>query len=170
MPTSGLALTFPHSNPPPGPQLLAPRLLLPVSPPHSGCPHSPWSIGSLGLCLDGGAGASEERLGASAHAVVVVTVEGSTVARGWQGPMAPWGEAPTGRVQVVDPAGSRYCWLPMGVGAGTGWSRDVWEAAAGVGVQFSCSRDSRTLREAAAPYPRDLCSCCRCGQCRSVGS
>lgn len=44
--------------------------------------------------------------------------------------MAPRGGSTPRGAQVVDPAGAGDRWLPVGVGGGTGWSRDVREAAA----------------------------------------
>lgn len=43
--------------------------------------------------------------------------------------MAPRGGSTPRGAQVVAPAGARDGRLPVGVGGGTGWSRDVREAA-----------------------------------------
>lgn len=44
--------------------------------------------------------------------------------------MAPWGGSSPRGAEVVDPAGARDRWRPVGVGGGTGRSSDVREAAA----------------------------------------
>lgn len=117
----------------PGALLLTPHTLAP-------CPHSPWGIGSLGLCLDGGPRAPQEGLGSGAHAIVVVAVERGAVVRGREGAMAPRGGSTPRRAQVEDPAGARDGRLPVGVGGGTGWSRDVGEAAAEKGGSSAPAR------------------------------
>lgn len=124
----------------PGALLLTPHTLAP-------CPHSPWGIGSLGLCLDGGPRAPQEGLGSGAHAIVVVAVERGAVARGREGAMAPRGGSTPRWAQVEDPAGARDGRLPVGVGGGTGRSRDVREAAAEKG---GSSAPARTP----GPHPR----------------
>lgn len=129
---------------PPRPRVTGPTPCLPrgpaSNPPHAPCPHSPWGIGSLGLCLDGGPRAPQEGLGSGAHAIVVVAVERGAVARGREGAMAPRGGSTPRWAQVEDPAGARDGRLPVGVGGGTGWSRDVREAAAEKGGSSAPAR------------------------------
>lgn len=108
---------------------LCPCTLSPPTP----WPHSPWGIGSLGLCLDGRPRAPQEGLGGGAHAVVVVAVEWGAVGRGWEGAMAPRGWSTPRGAQMVEPAGAGNGWWPVGEGGCAGWCRDVREAAVGKG-------------------------------------
>lgn len=129
---------------PPRPTVTGPAPCLPrglaSNPPHAPCPHSPWGIGSLGLCLDGGPRAPQEGLGSGAHAIVVVAVERGAVARGREGAVAPRGGSTPRWAQVEDPAGARDGRLPVGVGGGAGRSRDVGEAAAEKGGSSAPAR------------------------------
>lgn len=157
-PVLGLALVLPSSPPTGQPAVTGSTPCLPrgpaSSPPHAPCPHSPGGIGGLGLCLDGGPRAPQEGLGSGAHAIVVVAVERGAVARGREGAVAPRGGSTPRRAQVEDPAGSRAGRLPVGVGGGTGWSREVGEAAAEKGGSSAPAGTPGALSRAGLSPPR----------------
>lgn len=100
----------------------------PTPAPPTPCPHSPWGVGSLGLCLDGGPGAPQEGLGSAGHSIVVA-VERGAVARGGEGAVAPRRRSAPRGAQVVAPAGAGERLRPMRIGGCASWRRDVREAA-----------------------------------------